>query len=167
MTSVYPQQSGNSMSYNHSNFQAISQYGLSYYDSSISDYSDGYQSSVSPDLNYCQASYKNYHPLQHNQQQNYYQNDHKGSLLGIYQQQSQHQHPAKPLSSFKDDLQNLKITTDCMRETSSTLGLAKKIVINEKPLVVAPEVLKKRRSAANARERRRMNNLNFAFDRYV
>jgi hypothetical protein len=36
---------------------------------------------------------------------------------------------------------------------------------DDKNIVVAPEVMKRRRVAANARERRRMNNLNFAFDK--
>lgn len=53
-------------------------------------------------------------------------------------------------------------------------SLNQKIMDRQSPSISAasnsfapPEILKKRRVAANARERRRMNNLNFAFDRYV
>lgn len=159
MTSVYPQSAHNSMSYNHNNFQTISHYGLNYYDSSISDYSDGYQSSVSPDLNF--TNFKPHHHHQHHQnQQNFYQNNHKE--FGFYQQQL----PLKNQNNFKEDLnvrRNLKIATnECLKDDD----LEKKI-IGQKSLVIAPEVLKRRRVAANARERRRMNNLNFAFDRFV
>jgi hypothetical protein len=45
--------------------------------------------------------------------------------------------------------------------------LNKKLMEHREPSVPSPppEILKKRRVAANARERRRMNSLNFAFDR--
>ncbi|KAG5675269.1 hypothetical protein PVAND_005183 [Polypedilum vanderplanki] len=153
MTSVYPQTAHNSMNYNHNNFQTISHYGLNYYDSSISDFSDGYQSSVSPDLNF--TNFKNHHHQQ--QQQHFYQNHHKE--FGFYQQEF----TSKNQNNLKEDLsvrRNLKVATNCMKDDD----LEKKIV-GQKSLVIAPEILKRRRVAANARERRRMNNLNFAFDR--
>ncbi|KAG5675275.1 hypothetical protein PVAND_005189 [Polypedilum vanderplanki] len=156
MTSVYPQTAHNSMNYNHNNFQTISHYGLNYYDSSISDFSDGYQSSVSPDLNF--TNFKNHHHHHHQQQQqHFYQNHHKE--FGFYQQQF----TSKNQNNLKEDLsvrRNLKVATNCMKDDD----LEKKIV-GQKSLVIAPEILKRRRVAANARERRRMNNLNFAFDR--
>lgn len=50
-------------------------------------------------------------------------------------------------------------------ETLSRQLLEQKEVSDESLTNPPPEILKKRRVAANARERRRMNNLNFAFDR--
>lgn len=50
-------------------------------------------------------------------------------------------------------------------ETLSKQLLEQKEVSDENLINPPPEILKKRRVAANARERRRMNNLNFAFDR--
>jgi hypothetical protein len=183
MTSVYPQSGSSMMSYSHtsSNFQAISHYGLSYYDSSISDYSDGYQSSVSPDLHFSHHSTTTFkhqhihqqhqhHHHQQQQQQNCYQNDHDrvyaSKEFGFYQPQ-----PSLKSSSItcKDDLstkRNLKIITNCTKESS--IDLEQRINDHDdqkSPLAIAPEIMKRRRTAANARERRRMNNLNYAFDK--
>jgi hypothetical protein len=50
-------------------------------------------------------------------------------------------------------------------DLSKRLMEQKDIEIDASLVAPPPEILKKRRVAANARERRRMNNLNFAFDR--
>lgn len=172
MTSTYMTTSVSYGVTSNNNYHNFSTYGLSYYNES-SEYSDGYQSSISPiaspDLSSCRM--KNH--------QNFSQN---GSSY-YHQQQYTQQHQQPNFNKFPHNNENYSKTNfyqnqNCensqklqntqmlpvMRKKSLICDEQKSILL-EKPLIVAPEVMKRRRVAANARERRRMNNLNFAFDR--
>lgn len=136
------------------NFQNFSTYGLNYYNDSGAEYSDGYQSSISPiaspELNSCRIK-NNFHQFNQNDFC-YYQN---------------FTTPQIKSENFQE-IQNFKSPQKISKPHLSA-GAKKIIEINpnnlNKPIIVAPEILKKRRVAANARERRRMNSLNFAFDK--
>lgn len=137
------------------NFQNYSTYGLNYYNDSGAEYSDEYQSSISPvaspELSSCRI--KNF--------QQFHQNE-----FSYYQNFSSHSHQIK-IEENKNfpQIQNFK-SPQKLSKPHLSAGIKKIIQANpEKSIIAAPEVMKKRRVAANARERKRMNNLNFAFDK--
>lgn len=66
-------------------------------------------------------------------------------------------------TSKKSDTKSAVDINKSNLEKKSLRGAKKKNIVRERP--PSPTVLKKRRLAANARERRRMNGLNEAFDR--
>ncbi|CAG9831524.1 unnamed protein product [Diabrotica balteata] len=59
--------------------------------------------------------------------------------------------------------QNEKRTTVVLNQDRKSCRGRRKIIVRDRP--TSPTIMKKRRLAANARERRRMNGLNEAFDR--
>lgn len=143
------------------NFQNFSSYGLNYFNDSGAEFSDGYQSSISPvaspELSSCRVTKNNF--------QQFHQND-----FYCYQNFSSHQIKSERNYQSYDkinfnEIQNFKSPPKISKPQLSVP--MKKIIETHpnKPIIAAPEVLKKRRVAANARERRRMNNLNFAFDK--
>jgi hypothetical protein len=183
------------------NTTTMSTYGLNYFNDacSTSDYSDGYQSSISPvaspslgshqnyyvdNNNYSHQNYsspqKKYYDYQNDPQNNYYQ---KSSTIT-----SNYQVDCMP-NSYKLNVQIQPLSTKICESSLTTSApekvtkvnrfaqqfnnqhetLTKKFLEEKKTssetIAPAPEILKRRRVAANARERRRMNNLNFAFDR--
>lgn len=173
MTSTYMTTSVTYGVTGNNNYHNFSTYGLNYFNES-SEYSDGYQSSISPiaspDLSSCHV--KN--------QQNFSQN---GSSSYYHHHQQQYSHQQQSFNKFTHNIENYNKNNfyenqncgNSQKSQNTHVHLAigekslicdeKKSILMEKPLIVAPEVLKRRRVAANARERRRMNNLNFAFDR--
>lgn len=161
MTSTFMTSSVNYTGCTGSNFQNFSTYGLSYYNDSGAEYSDEYQSSISPvaspELSSCRIK---------NNFQQYPTND-------FYCYQNYSSQHIKNEETLKRNYQHFdKLNLHEMQNMKSPLKPQlsipmKKMIQNHpnKPIIVAPEVMKKRRVAANARERRRMNNLNFAFDK--
>lgn len=160
MTSTYLTSSvnyyGGSACYGRSenNFQNFTNYGLNYYNDSGAEYSD--QSSISPiaspELSSCR--------LKNNFQQN-------SDFPYNYQNYPNYQ--IKNEENFNknfNEFQNLK-SPQKLSKPQLSAGIKKIIQTHpsNKPIIVAPEVMKRRRVAANARERRRMNSLNFAFDK--
>lgn len=169
----------------------LSTYGLNYFNDncSTSDYSDGYQSSISP----VASPSSQYFAEQQHYNANYHQNNQ------YYQQPNDYYTP----NSYKLDVQikpypvvvksetesspvpvkipphHLKVNRFAQQFNEQHENLTKQFLEHKNSstteeaaetvavVAPAPEILKKRRVAANARERRRMNNLNFAFDRYV
>lgn len=186
MTSTYLMSSSSMMNrglnFNNSNAHTYSNYGLSYFnESSASEYSDGYQSSVSPDLSSCFIKSSSHTPTttsaHHQKEAPYYYHHHQN-----YQQPNTIKPSAhignENFTNFNDNFNSLnfyemKTLEKYQKPThlqnfpmkKKTLSAAQKCMLNDKQIIVAPEVMKKRRVAANARERRRMNNLNFAFDK--
>lgn len=146
------------------NFTNFSNYGLNYFNDSTSsaEYSDGYQSSISPPIESPElASCR----IKQNFQQ-FHQND-----FYCLQNNFQSHQIVKSEENFKKnfhenftEIQNFKNPQKSSSRPQVSSGIKIQTHSN-KPIIVAPEVMKKRRVAANARERRRMNNLNFAFDR--
>lgn len=147
------------------NFQNYSSYGLNYYNDSGADYSDGYQSSISPiaspELSSCRI--KNNFQQFHQNDFPYYQNFAPQQNIKI------EENKMKNFQNFEkinfNQIQNFK---NPQKSSKPQLSVGIKKIIqthSNKPINVAPEVMKRRRVAANARERRRMNSLNFAFDK--
>lgn len=186
----------------------MSTYGINYFNDAYSsgEYSDGYQSSISPvaspssgHYNYGHDNYgyaaavspKKNHNYQTNcsfYQQNsvnfistscsyktpanqidYAQNSYKLNVhIKPYTKATEFaaiKAPAAPekLSKVSRFVQQF----NQQHEDLSKRLLAEKDLQATNSSTQPPEILKKRRVAANARERRRMNNLNFAFDRWV
>jgi len=184
------------------NTTTMSTYGLNYFNDacSTSDYSDGYQSSISPvaspsigsqnnyyveNNNYSHNSYsppKKYYDFQ-NEPQTYYPKPQPSSTV-----MSNYQVDCMPNSyKLNVQIQPLSAAKSCEISTppqklakvnrfaqqfsdqheSLTKRFLEQKTCDPTEVIVAPapEILKRRRVAANARERRRMNNLNFAFDR--
>jgi hypothetical protein len=146
------------------NFQNYSTYGLNYYNDSAAEYSDGYQSSISPvaspELSSCRIK---------NNFQQLHQNDFFNYQNFPSQQIKNEENSRKNFQSFEErnfnEIQTFK-TPQKLSKPQLNAGMKKMIQTHpEKPIIVAPEVMKRRRVAANARERRRMNSLNFAFDK--
>lgn len=154
---------------NYNNFHGYSGYGLNYFNDSASEYSDEYQNSLSPiSLPEHQSQYTaaatHYNGFYNQTLSKNYQNDHT-----FYQQ---------PYTPSKNLPVNIEKFSSCREEQRTEMKFPKvqeKLInrcenfdkkgIEQKSLPASPEILKRRRVAANARERRRMNNLNFAFDR--
>lgn len=163
MTSTYMQTSVNYGGFNRTsvenNFQNFSTFGLNYFNDSSAEYSDGYQSSISPiaspELSSCR--------LKNNFQQ-FPQND-----FCYYQNFSSSNQIKREEEKFQNfnEIPNFKSPQkSSLKPPQLNTGIKKIIQTHSnKPINVAPEVMKRRRVAANARERRRMNNLNFAFDK--
>jgi len=173
----------------------MSTFGINYFDTcSSSECSDGYQSSISPPIvSPAFGQFIEKHSISYNEGYNYYKNQHsnyqpdysfyqppsnintsssyikdtKTILTNDYTQLAQ----AKPyINSPKESTLKVAKTNRFLQQFNQQHeSLCKKVEqelqSNEQIPNAAPEVLKKRRVAANARERRRMNNLNFAFDR--
>lgn len=165
--------SSSSVNYNN-NLHNFSSYGLNYYNESTgSEFSDGYQSSISPDLNSCR--------MKNNGSQFY---PHESSFYPQYTQ-PQNSFKAVPQKNLNTNFcdnrhayENLKFNENSKNAVKyqksqnfesflikKNLEDEKKAILDNKPVIIAPEVMKRRRTAANARERRRMNSLNFAFDK--
>lgn len=171
MTSTYMTNSTiNYGGFNHrvmeNNFQNYSNYGLNYFNDSASsaEYSDGYQSSISPpiespELSSCRIkqNFQQIHQSDFYCLQNNFQSHQIIKSEEIYK---------KNFHENFTEIENFKSPQKSSFKSHMNMGMKKLIQTHSnKPIIVAPEVLKKRRVAANARERRRMNNLNFAFDR--
>lgn len=182
MTSTYMMSSSSNIYYNNSNnnsysnnsfnnFNNFTNYGLNYYNESTgSEFSDGYQSSISPDLSITTATTSCQVKNQYYQHEFYPQYSHQ-----------QLQHPVQNIKftkkeNFSCNYENLKFNgktaTNLNQNLKKNCGVKKLIldtsnttISNKSVTTVAPEILKRRRTAANARERRRMNSLNFAFDK--
>jgi hypothetical protein len=161
MTSVYmPTSSINSTSYN--NFHGYSNYGLNYFNDAVSDFSDEYQHSLSPvsSPDHLNAQYQVNLPYNgfYNQvtSNNFYQQSNFNKI---------HQAQPEDFRKFSDCKQQeeIKFPKDLLK--FNRCETFEKKSIDQKSVSVAPEILKRRRVAANARERKRMNSLNYAFDR--
>ena len=157
MTSVFMTSSINSANYN--NFHGYSNYGLNYFNDSASEFSDEYQNSSSP-ISSPKYNVQCHMNIQYN---GYYEQVPTKNLQNnftFYQQ------------SNPNNIEECKKFSNCRENTvqdhhkiiSRCESLEKKSG-EEKSVAIAPEILKRRRTAANARERKRMNNLNYAFDR--
>lgn len=153
------------------NLHNFSTYGLNYYNESTgSEFSDGYQSSISPDLGSCRMKnnssqfypHESLHYPQYSQQQNSFKTvPHKNLNTNFCDNNHAYQNlnEAKNAGKYQKS-QNFE--SFLMKKSSEDV---KKSILDTRPVMIAPEVLKRRRTAANARERRRMNSLNFAFDK--
>lgn len=172
MTSTYMMSSSVSCGVNYNNnLHNFSTYGLNYYNESTgSEFSDGYQSSISPDLSSCRMKNNNssqfyphespYYP-QYSQQQNSFKAvPHKNLNTNFCENSHAYGNETKNATGKYQKTQNFE--SFLIKKNSEDV---KKAILDNKPVIIAPEVLKRRRSAANARERRRMNSLNFAFDK--
>jgi len=157
MTSVFMTSSINSVNYN--NFHGYSNYGLNYFNDSASEFSDGYQNSASP-ISSPEYNVQCHMNIQYN---GYYeQNLTKNQNLTFYQQPN-------PINKIEEcqKFSNCIVdnTVKDHHKIISRCESFEKKSGEEKSVNVAPEILKRRRVAANARERKRMNSLNYAFDR--
>lgn len=161
---------------------------------STSDCSDGYQSSISPVTsppeNYFSNEQQNYSNSLNYQTNQYYQQNQNDfytppSSYKLDVQIKPYQVvKTEPVASAPPKLpsnqpkvnrfaqqfnqQHQNLTKQFLEQStaSSSSSSLTSVASTEAPIVApAPEILKRRRVAANARERRRMNNLNFAFDR--
>lgn len=176
----------------HNDYHAttLSTYGLNYFNDncSTSDCSDGYQSSISPVASPSQnffAEQQAYTNSMNYQNSSYYPNQTDYYTPNSYKLDVQikpyqvvktepsasappklpppHQHKVNRFAQ-QFNQQHQSLTKQFLEHKQTSAPAAS--TPSELPTVApAPEILKRRRVAANARERRRMNNLNFAFDR--
>ena len=149
----------NSVNYN--NFHGYSNYGLNYFNDSASEFSDEYQNSTSP-VSSPQYNVQCHMNIQYNNyyEQNMTKNPQQNNLT-YYQQPS-------PIDKIVECQKFSNCRQDTIKDHQNIISRCESIEKSsgeEKSTVVVPEVLKRRRVAANARERKRMNNLNYAFDR--
>lgn len=170
------------VNYNNSNnhLHNFSTYGLNYYNESTgSEFSDGYQSSISPDLSSCQMKgsqfyhndfqHSHHHPS-HNIQNSSIKFQHKNVTSNGYCDLNMYGSVKfSEIKNFSEKIQTHHHQQYIHQKKKSPhcneVHMTKKSNVHTKPPTIAPEILKRRRSAANARERRRMNSLNFAFDK--
>jgi hypothetical protein len=164
-----------SVNYNN-NFHNFTNYGFNYYnDSYTSDLSEGYQSSISPGLNSCANQNGPDRDLNEcsvrslNQDDCVYYQSHlnrQDCNMNFVENRKPWVKLERILQKTDSKWENDQKSQKVLKNLSHEKMIENKLENLQKTIIVAPEVLKKRRTAANARERRRMNNLNFAFDRY-
>ncbi len=100
--------------------------------------------------NFVQHHHHHHHHHQHDANQ---QQEHQQQVTGLVE--------SVDLELERSETPNETLSHSCGSDSESSKNASGKRSNKE----VAPQVIKKRRLAANARERRRMNNLNSAFDR--
>lgn len=159
MTSVFMTSSINSVNYN--NFHGYSNYGLNYFNDSASEFSDEYQNSTSP----VSSPVYNVQCHMNIQYNGYYEQNmtrnHQNNNSTFYQQPS-------PINKIEECQKFNNCRQETIKDHHRAISRCQSVEKNSgevKSVVVVPEILKRRRVAANARERKRMNNLNYAFDR--
>lgn len=102
--------------------------------------------------------------------EHYYINNINNNTITMQDKYRQYS-PTSAISGYKPDnyygkncSNNDKYIKDCSRSSSKSSSLSP-VSTNNSSCGGAPDIMRKRRLAANARERRRMNSLNDAFDR--